>query len=109
MLQLPVMRDGAEEGFHQGRVAIRRTREVLALVLDGDAEDALAEIDEHLSRAFKALGKVRTDSLAFADAESFVRGYGRSSDDVLMLTDLATPVEGGGGEELPARTIRLVL
>ena len=53
MQQLPLMRDGAEEGFHQGRVAIRRTREAdPSLASSGGAGGALDDIDERLTRAF---------------------------------------------------------
>ena len=62
--QLPSVRDGAEDAIHQSRVAIRRTREALALAHNGEAGDELAEIEDRLSRGFRALGRVRDADIA---------------------------------------------
>jgi CHAD domain-containing protein len=62
--QLPALRDGDEQAIHQARVALRRAREAFALVTAHDAEDQREEIDDRLSRMFKALGRARDADIA---------------------------------------------
>jgi CHAD domain-containing protein len=62
--ELPNIREGTEEGFHQGRVAIRRTREALAVVARQYDKQALSSLESTLSRAAKVLGRARDADVA---------------------------------------------
>jgi CHAD domain-containing protein len=56
---LPRVYDGAEDAIHDARVALRRMSEALSLVRDQYDEHALAAIEARLSKAARALGRVR--------------------------------------------------
>jgi CHAD domain-containing protein len=61
---LPGVREGAEEGIHQARVAIRRVREALALVR-GRYETKIADsMEGRLRRIAAALGRARDADVA---------------------------------------------
>ena len=62
--ELPNIREGTEEGFHQGRVAIRRIREVLAVMGDHYDDKALSRVESRLARTAKVLGRVRDADVA---------------------------------------------
>ena len=51
--------DGSEDAIHDARVALRRIREALALVREQYDEHALAAIEAQVSKAARALGRVR--------------------------------------------------
>jgi CHAD domain-containing protein len=57
--QLPAVFDGSEDAIHDARVALRRVSEALSLVRDDYDEHALAAIEARLSKAVRALGRVR--------------------------------------------------
>ena len=64
MQHLPGVRDGVEESIHQSRVAIRRTRETLALARTTLDDDELAAIEWRLAAGFRALGRARDADIA---------------------------------------------
>jgi CHAD domain-containing protein len=62
--ELPNIREGSEEGFHQGRVVIRRIREALAVVHHEYNENALHAVERRLKRSGRALGRARDTDVA---------------------------------------------
>ena len=62
--ELPNIREGTEEGFHQGRVAIRRIREVLAVMGGHFDKKALSRLETALAGTAKVLGRVRDADVA---------------------------------------------
>ena len=62
--ELPAIREGTEEGFHQGRVAIRRIREVLAVMGGHFDKKALSRLEAGLARTAKVLGRARDADVA---------------------------------------------
>lgn len=62
--QLPNIREGTEEGFHQGRVAIRRVREVVAVVRHRADDRTVEVIEGRFRRAARVLGRVRDADVA---------------------------------------------
>jgi CHAD domain-containing protein len=56
---LPGVYDGAEDAIHDARVALRRLRETLELVRDQYDQHALVAIEARLSKAARALGRIR--------------------------------------------------
>lgn len=57
--ELDGLRDGKKRAIHDARVAIRRTREALALARRAYDADDVEDIEERLRRFFKALGQAR--------------------------------------------------
>lgn len=62
--ELPAIREGTEEGFHQGRVAIRRIREALAVMGGHYDGKALSRLGTALASTAKVLGRVRDADVA---------------------------------------------
>jgi len=62
--QLPAIREGTEEGFHQGRVAIRRVRETLPIVRGHYDDKMLVSIETRLRKAARVLGRARDADVA---------------------------------------------
>jgi CHAD domain-containing protein len=56
---LPGVYDGVEIAVHDARVAVRRACAVFSLVADQYDDDAIADIQKRLSKAARALGRVR--------------------------------------------------
>src|SRR5688572_24954819 len=73
--QLPLMKDGTQEGFHQARVAIRRTRDALALLRREAIAGDLDDIDRRLGRAFKTLGRVRDADIGYQLVDQLERRF----------------------------------